>query len=147
MKIIRDLAVTRDELFDYLEESFCAELAKATGSPAERSMLKTGFTYSAAGGATSVEVVRYDRGCAYESLTRSGRDCSRSSYLVEPSEREGRIKVTFRQEIDSFDRRKSGPMKLFSEAIYLGRMADSLFTMQDKIVAAREDSAAGGTEG
>lgn len=39
MKIIRDLAVTRDELFDYLEESFCAELAKATGSPAERSML------------------------------------------------------------------------------------------------------------
>lgn len=137
MKIIRDLAITRDEFFDYLEDSFCAELAKATGKPAERSQLKTGFSYSAGTGAGTVEVVAYDRGERYETVASSGADRSRSMYLVEPSEREGRIKVTFVRETDSFAKRKRGFMKSFSEAVYLGRMAESLFAIQDKIVAAR----------
>lgn len=142
MKIIRDLKVTEDEFFDYLEDAFCRELEQASGKHVHCSQLKPGFTYvskdKASSIRTTVEVVAYERGKHYETLTTSPSDTTRIYYEVEPSEKPGCIHVVFCQETDSFERRRRTPLKVFSEAVYLGRMAESLFNIQDTLIECRK---------
>lgn len=60
------------------------------------------------------------------------------SYEVGPAEAGDGITVVYRQDMASFNARKKGIMKGFSEAVYLGRMAEQLFKIQDEVFAARE---------
>lgn len=140
MKIVRPLHVTPEEFFDFLEENALAEIVHAVGAENAPEMLTSGYVYvknpdlPRAKVTTTIE--EYEYGHVYRARTVSATDNVLSSYEVEPTE-DG-IKVTFYQDMESHNSKKKSIFKSFSEAVFLGRMAERLLDIQEKIYKQRE---------
>lgn len=143
MKIIRTLKVTADEFFEQIESALLAQVVRATGQDAlDASVIKAGYRFvERADDAicrSETQIIEYVPGVRFKSRTVTAGDDVVMSYEVESTEKNDGISVTYRQEMKSFEERKRGFMKSFSEAVYLGRMAESLFKIQDAVLEARE---------
>ena len=142
MRITRDLKITADEFFEQVEEGVLLQIARATGQQADPSALRAGYRYIEDADdphhRTETEIVEYASGLRYAThIVRPGDDIT-MSYEVEPARNGDGITVTYRQEMASFNARKRGFMKGFSEAVFLGRMSEALYKIQDAALDRRE---------
>lgn len=144
MKIIRTLNITSDEFYDHLESKLL-ELAnntrtgEAVYTPAD---LKAGFQISRgakeASFQTSLTVTDYVRNHHYEATAESVAGTIQMSYRTEPGD-EG-LKVTFEQSsIDGREKKHGKLFRGFSDALFLSRMSNSLYDIQNEIMRKRKN--------
>lgn len=143
MKIIRNLKITADEFFEHVEEGMLMRIAHATGEETyDPSILTAGYRFVEHADdpyhRSETEIVAYEPGVRYEARTVTPGDDVTMSYEVEPAKKGDGITVTYRQEMASFNARKGGFMKGFSEAVFLGRMGEALYKIQDAVLDRRE---------
>lgn len=141
MKIIRTLKVTQDEFFDCLEENLVNTVNKESKSPISISDIKKGLKYSKneddVYARTDFTILEYERGRLYKSKIKSMSDSIVMTYMTKTTD-DG-LHVTFEQSILSHETRKQGKfMKNFSELVFLSRMSNQLYDMQNKIFKKRE---------
>lgn len=140
MKVIRTLKITSDEFYDYLESQFINEVKKSTQRDIKPKDIKKGFKYSkdpeVEAKRIDIEVLDYTRGMSYSSKAKSYTDHTIVRYDTEQTN-DG-LKITFEQELSSFDQQKKGIYKNLTEALYLSRMGVSLYDMQTAIEKIRE---------
>lgn len=143
MKIVRTLKITADEFFDQVERGLAARVCRETGQDAAGAcIVASGSRFVEHEGdprrRTEIRVIEYTPGQRFESRTVSATDDITMSYEVCPDEKGPGITVTYRQDMASFNARKKGFMKGFSEAVYLGRMAEQLFALEDEVLKTRQ---------
>ena len=142
MKIIRPLKITSDEFFDYIEAGLQRDLMMALGDDYAEQPLEAGLTYTKNADnkytRTEVEVLQYERGRIYQARSVSLSDDVTVTYEVETTPKG--IQVTYTQDMKSFNekaKKQLGVVRGFSEAVHLGRMGESLVTLQYKIIDER----------
>ena len=142
MKVIRPLKITSDEFFDYIEAGLQRDLMMALGDDYIETPVETGLTYTKNAdnkyAKTDVEVLEYERGRIYKARSVSFSDDVTVTYEVETTPKG--IQVTYTQDLESFNKKakKQNPISRgFSEAVHLGRMGESLVTLQYKIIDER----------
>lgn len=140
MKLIRTLEITSDEFFDHLECELI-EMANKAGKKIKLTDIKKGLKYNIRNESkyTNCEItlMEYERDYIYKSRIKSLEDTITLSYRIEKDPKG--IKVTFDQNIASFENKKQNRlMKGWSEAVYLGRMSDTLYDIQKKCIQKRE---------
>lgn len=145
MKIVRTLKINPDEFFDQVERGVLSRMGSATGeSDLDPAAISSGRCFIEDADdprrRSETRIIEYTRGKRFESRTVSVMDDVTMSYEVGPAEAGDGITVVYRQDMASFNARKKGLMKGFSEAVYLGRMAEQLFKIQDEVFAVRERS-------
>jgi hypothetical protein len=142
MKIIRTLTITSDEFYDFLETSV---LAQANASPASRKFhrgdIRTGlrFAQGPAGARTTFVITDYVRGLRYCAQSCGVADTIFVSYHTNAKE-EG-LEVTYEQTIEGYEEassKKNRFLRGFSDAVYLSRMSNSLYDIQNKILNHRQ---------
>ena len=142
MKVTRKIEVTKEEFFDYLEESII-NIAN-TNSDGKRVYtkedIKEGFTIDAAKNPKTkmekTKIIRYDRGSKYVWTTRVNYDTITSTFLVEDTE--GGINVTYEQIYPSYDNQKMNKfIRGFSDILMLSRMTNMIYDAQKAIVSRR----------
>ncbi len=142
MKITRKLTITSDEFFDYLEN----QLLKIANENLEdqeaytNSDIQEGFQIIQS---TNTEVNKvelfinkYIRGSEYAATATSLTDSYSMSYQVKPVS-DG-IEVVYEQiNLTNPSPAKSGFFAKFGEALYLSRMSNSLYDVQNAIIKSR----------
>ena len=141
MKLIRTFAFTSDEFYDFLESDLLANAAKCTSRPLSVNDIKKGFKYSKhdnnAHTRIDVTILDYQRQLHYKSKIKSISDTITIEYATRPCEKG--LEITFIQGFESFETTKHNKfMELFSQAVYLGRMTDTLYEIEKKIINRRE---------
>lgn len=141
MKLIRVLKVTKKEFYDFLEDCLLSDINQCTSKELSVENLKKGVKYSkhAENVLTRIDIsiLDYKRGVFYKSEIKSMADTITISYETE--ETDDGLKVVFSQNIESFETKKHNKlMRMFSEAVYYGRMTDTLYDIQKKIINKRE---------
>lgn len=139
MKIVRTLKVTPDEFFDNLEQDVIDSVEKATGYQVTSKDIKSGlkFTIDKQDKFRKIDttILNYKRGEVFKSKRKSTNDCVIVEYRVKPVEKG--IEVTFNQSVENY-LKKDRSVGKFSESVYLGRMAESLLNMEEKIIFIRK---------
>lgn len=134
--------ITANEFYDFLETSI---LTQANASQPDRKLcqddIRTGlrFAQGSSGARTTLIVTEYVRGLRYRAESRSMTDTIFVSYHTEVKE-EG-LKVTYEQIIEGYEEVSSERNRFlrgFSDAIYLSRMSNSLYDIQNRILRQRE---------
>lgn len=141
MKLTRTFAITSDEFYDFLESDL---LANATANPSKPlcvTEIKKGFKYSKhendALTRIDVEILDYQRHMHYKSQTKSISDTITIEYMTKTCATG--LEITFVQRLDSFEKTNHNKfMELFSQAVYLGRMTDTLYDIERKITKKRD---------
>jgi len=152
MKIIRTLKITTDEFYDYLETVLTDQANAAPGHKGKirRSDIRTGFQMiqgPASGGQnggqnaaqTRLIITDYVRGLRYCAESRTMTDTLAVAYHTTAKE-EG-LEVVYEQSILGYEeeaKKKNWFLRGFSEAIYLSRMSNSLYDIQNQIIRKRE---------
>lgn len=141
MKITRTLQITEQEFYDYLENDVIANVADCTQRTIKVKDVKKGLRYTKQGddvyNRVDITVLDYERGKFYKSKIKSMADTITLSY--ETSVVEKGLQIIFHQHIESFEKKKQRKlMRMFSEGVYYGRMSDTLYDIQKKIVNIRD---------
>lgn len=141
MKLTRILKITEKEFYDFLEDSLLSDIYQCASKETSVENIKKGLKYSkhAEDALTRIDItiLDYKRGISYKSEIRSMNDTITISYETEAVD-DG-LKVIFNQNFESFEREKHNKlMRMFSEAVYYGRMTDNLYDIQKKIINKRE---------
>ncbi|PTQ84944.1 uncharacterized protein DUF3284 [Trichococcus patagoniensis] len=139
MKITRTLDVSEYEFYDYLESQLLSDLQKHSMEPTE---VKKGAAYTKFDEKTqsyvSFEIEDYKRGSSYRMKVKSSFDTCTVHYRTQAVPKG--LEVIFYQEIESFQSSKQNKfLRLFSEAVYFGRMSDALFEIQKGITRNRNE--------
>ena len=140
MKITRVLDVTEEEFYDHLESQLLNDLRNHSKETAQ---VKKGAAYTKFDEKTqssvSFEIEDYVRGISYRMKVKSPLD----TYTVQYKTRkvaEG-LEVIFYQEVESFETSTQNKfLRLFSEAVYYGRMSDALFEIKKGISRSRNEN-------
>jgi len=144
MKLTRVLKITEKEFYDFLENDLLSNIYQCTGKELSVNDIKKGLKYAKqqdkdALTRTDISILDYERGAVYRSEIKSIADTITISFETEVV-KDG-LKIVFTQCIKSFDEKKHNKfMKLFSEAVYYGRMTDTLYGMEEKILKSRVES-------
>lgn len=141
MKLTRILKVTEKEFYDFLEDSLLSDIYQWTSKELSVDNIKKGLKYSKHDQDTftriDISISDYKRGTSYKSEIKSMSDTITISYETE-AVADG-LKIVFIQTFESFEKGKHNKlMKMFSEAVYYGRMSDNLFDIQNKIIKKRK---------
>jgi hypothetical protein len=141
MKLTRVLKITEKEFYDFLEKDLLSNIYQCTNNKLSVKDIKKGLRYTknAEDTLTRVEIsiLDYKRDEFYKSQVKSFADTIIISFETEVVD-EG-LKIIFNQYIESFEVGKHNKlMKLFSEAVYYGRMTDKLYDIQKNIIKNRE---------
>ncbi|MDF2950299.1 MAG: hypothetical protein K0R07_2349 [Sedimentibacter sp.] len=141
MKLTRILKVTEKEFYDFLEKDLLANIYQCTSQELGVKDIKKGLNYSKydnnAHTRIDISILDYRRDAFYKSQIKSIADTITISYETEVVA-DG-LKVIFNQHIDSFENAKQNKfMRMFSEAVYYGRMTDTLYDIQNKIMKIRD---------
>jgi hypothetical protein len=141
MKITRVLKVTEKEFYDFLEDSLLSDIYQCTNKNLSVESIQKGLKYSKhdkdAFTRIDISILDYKRGVSYKSEIKSMADTITISYETEVVD-DG-LKILFNQNFESFESKKHNKfMRLFSEAVYYGRMTDTLYDIQNKIINKRE---------
>lgn len=127
MKIIRTLAVTNTEFYDWLEKQLLIEIQAATGEILTATSIKKGLTYTKTTAKTAAQIKitidDYQRGIKYQMTAISPLDT---------------VTVTFLEDVDSYrPQQHHWLLRNFSQALLLGRMSDKLLQLEQQIIAHR----------
>lgn len=141
MKLTRILKITEKEFYDHLENDLLSNIGQCSDKKLSAKDIKKGLKYEkyAEDALTSIvtSILDYKRGSFYKSETKSIVDTITISLETEIVD-DG-LKVIFNQYIESFEKKKHNKfMRLFSEAVYYGRMTDTLYDIQKKIINKRD---------
>ncbi|MCR5668419.1 MAG: DUF3284 domain-containing protein [Lachnospiraceae bacterium] len=148
MKIIRNLSITKEEFFDYLEEQLL-NIANHNLEDKEaytKKDIQSGFSIvdksKSDKAVTDVElrIEEYVRGTLYAATARSLTDSYHVEYHI-TEDTEG-IQVEYLQEnlaLYAAEQRK-GFFQKWGEALYLARMSNSLYDMQNEILKKRKQA-------
>ncbi|MPN53687.1 hypothetical protein SDC9_201352 [bioreactor metagenome] len=140
MKITRVLEVTEKEFYDHLESQLLSDFQKHAKELTE---VKKGAAYTKFDEKTqssvSDEIEDYARGNSYRMKVKSALDTYTVDYKTRTTEKG--LEVVFYQEVESFEKTTQNKfLRLFSEAVYYGRMSDALFEIQKGIARNRNEA-------
>ncbi|MCG0748575.1 hypothetical protein IMAU60057_02282 [Lactiplantibacillus plantarum] len=140
MKIIRTLAVTNTEFYDWLEKQLLIEIQAATGEILTATSIKRGLTYTKTTAKTAAQIKitidDYQRGIKYQMTAISPLDTITVTYstIAEGT----KTTVTFLEDVDSYrPQQHHWLLRNFSQALLLGRMSDKLLQLEQQIIAHR----------
>ncbi|MBK1812200.1 DUF3284 domain-containing protein [Clostridium sp. YIM B02505] len=141
MKLTRILKITEKDFYDFLENDLLSDINQCLGKELSVEDIKKGLKYSKydnnAHTRIDISILEYKRGEFYKSKIKTLVDTITITYETEVVE-EG-LKITFNQHIESFEKEKHNKlMRMFSEAVYYGRMTDTLYDIQKKILSSKE---------
>lgn len=143
MKLTRVLKVTETEFYDFLETDLLSNIYQCTGKNLSVKDIKKGLKFSKNGqdalARIDISILDYEKGSIYKSKSKSLTDTIIISFETEVID-DG-LKVIFNQHLENFESKKHNRLiRLFSEGVYLGRMTDTLYDIQNKIIKKRKES-------
>lgn len=142
MKLIRTFEITEDEFYDYLEKNLCEDIHKTTNKKVSPKQIKKGFTYEKKELRTKIIINDYVRGSIYSTTARSLTDYVTVTYTTKQTE-EG-LEIIFEQFMSGYDDvkdQKNFLSRTWHDWVTFGRMSQTLYGIQDEIIALREGRA------
>ncbi|UUX35407.1 DUF3284 domain-containing protein [Fundicoccus culcitae] len=141
MKIIRTLSISSDAFYDYLVNQLLSEANAVPEMNYNRNHIKKGFKFHRNMQHTSIvsttEVLDYQPGKQLVVKTTHHTDSIEFNYETRQSPKG--LEVTFKQEMSAFDKKKGLRFfRGFSSAIYLSRMSNSLYAIQEQVLKEME---------
>ena len=142
MKIIRELQVTSDEFYDFLENEFLNQINQADNQTKKIDRLKKGLRYSKLSDnvytKTDYEILDYRRHETYVIQISSHSEKTITSYKTKPCSKG--LEVTLEQEQNKLTKNsKSKLIKWMGELLYFGRLSENLYKIQGEIEKARKE--------
>ena len=141
MKIIRELQVTSDEFYDFLESEFLNQINQTDNQTKKIDRLKKGLRYSKLSDnvytKTDYEILDYRRHETYVIQISSHSEKTITSYKTKPCAKG--LEVTLEQEQNKLTKNsKSKLIKWMGELLYFGRLSENLYKIQGGIEKARK---------
>ncbi|RSI07523.1 DUF3284 domain-containing protein [Streptococcus sanguinis] len=141
MKIIRELQVTSDEFYDFLESEFMNQINQTDNQTKKIDRLKKGLRYSKLSDnvytKTDYEILDYRRHETYVIQISSHSEKTITSYKTKPCSKG--LEVTLEQEQNKLTKNsKSKLIKSMGELLYFGRLSENLYKIQGEIEKARK---------
>ena len=142
MKIIRELQVTSDEFYDFLENEFLNQINQADNQTTKIDRLKKGLRYSKLSDnvytKTDYEILDYRRHETYVIQISSHSEKTITSYKTKPCAKG--LEVTLEQEQNKLTKNsKSKLIKWMGELLYFGRLSENLYKIQGEIEKTRKE--------
>ena len=142
MKIIRELQVTSDEFYDFLENEFLNQINQADNQTKKIDRLKKGLRYSKLSDnvytKTDYEILDYRRHETYVIQISSHSEKTITCYKTKPCSKG--LEVTLEQEQNKLTKNsKSKIIKWMGELLYFGRLSENLYKIQGEIEKARKE--------
>ena len=142
MKIIRELQVTSDEFYDFLENEFLNQINQADNQTKKIDRLKKGLRYSKLSDnvytKTDYEILDFRRHETYIIQISSHSEKTITSYKTKPCSKG--LEVTLEQEQNKLTKNsKSKLIKWMGELLYFGRLSENLYKIQGEIEKARKE--------
>ena len=142
MKIIRELQVTSDEFYDFLESEFLNQINQTDNQTKKIVRLKKGLRYSKLSDnvytKTDYEILDYRRHETYVIQISSHSEKTITSYKTKPCSKG--LEVTLEQEQNKLTKNsKSKLIKWVGELLYFGRLSENLYKIQGEIEKARKE--------
>ena len=142
MKIIRELPVTSDEFYDFLESEFLNQINQADNQTKKIDRLKKGLRYSKLSDniytKTDYEILDYRRHETYVIQISSHSEKTITSYKTKPCAKG--LEVTLEQEQNKLTKNsKSKLIKWMGELLYFGRLSENLYKIQGEIEKTRKE--------
>lgn len=142
MKIIRELQVTSDEFYDFLENEFLNQINQADNQTKKIDRLKKGLRYSKLSDnvytKTDYEILDYHRHETYVIKISSHSEKTITSYKTKPCAKG--LEVTLEQEQNKLTKNsKSKIIKWMGELLYFGRLSENLYKIQGEIEKTRKE--------
>ncbi len=136
MKLKRTLKISEQEFYNFIEKDFVENFKACTGKDISVDEIKKGVSYvredKKVPGGTKITITEYQRNHCYGIEVKNVADTFSLLYHTCPVEKG--LEVTLNQTVASFNKKRHNKlMRLFSEAIYLGRMSDTLYDIQKRI--------------
>ena len=141
MKIIRELQVTSDEFYDFLESEFLNQINQTDNQTKKIDRLKKGLCYSKLSDnvytKTDYEILDYRRHETFVIQISSHSEKTITSYKTKPCSKG--LEVTLEQEQNKLTKNsKSKIIKWMGELLYFGRLSENLYKIQGEIEKARK---------
>ncbi|MCY7040350.1 DUF3284 domain-containing protein [Streptococcus sanguinis] len=141
MKIIRELQVTSDEFYDFLESEFLNQINQTDNQTKKIDRLKKGLRYSKLSDnvytKTDYEILDYRRHETYVIQITSHSEKTITFYKTKPCSKG--LEVTLEQEQNKLTKNsKSKLIKWMGELLYFGRLSENLYKIQGEIEKARK---------
>jgi len=142
MKIIRELQVTSDEFYDFLESEFLNQINQTDNQTKKIDRLKKGLRYSKLSDnvytKTDYEILDYRRHETYVIQISSHSEKTITSYKTKPCAKG--LEVTLEQEQNKLTKNsKSKLIKWVGELLYFGRLSENLYKIQGEIEKTRKE--------
>ena len=142
MKIIRELQVTSDEFYDFLESEFLNQINQTDNQTKKIDRLKKGLRYSKLSDnlytKTDYEILDYRRHETYVIQISSHSEKTITSYKTKPCAKG--LEVTLEQEQNKLTKNsKSKLIKWMGELLYFGRLSENLYKIQGEIEKTRKE--------
>ena len=142
MKIIRELQVTSDEFYDFLENEFLNQINQADNQTKKIDRLKKGLRYSKLSDniytKTDYEILDYRRHETYVIQISSHSEKTITSYKTKPCSKG--LEVKLEQEQNKLTKNsKSKLIKWMGELLYFGRLSENLYKIQGEIEKTRKE--------
>ena len=142
MKIIRELQVTSDEFYDFLESEFLNQINQTDNQTKKIDRLKKGLLYSKLSDnvytKTDYEILDYRRHETYVIQISSHSEKTITSYKTKPCSKG--LEVTLEQEQNKLTKNsKSKIIKWMGELLYFGRLSENLYKIQGEIEKTRKE--------
>mgnify|MGYP000286298038 FL=1 len=142
MKIIRELQVTSNEFYDFLESEFLNQINQADNQTKKIDRLKKGLRYSKLSDnvytKTDYEILDYRRHETYVIQISSHSEKTITSYKTKPCAKG--LEVTLEQEQNKLTKNsKSKIIKWMGELLYFGRLSENLYKIQGEIEKTRKE--------
>ena len=142
MKIIRELQVTSNEFYDFLESEFLNQINQADNQTKNIDRLKKGLRYSKSSDnvytKTDYEILDYRRHETYVIQISSHSEKTITSYKTKPCSKG--LEVTLEQEQNKLTKNsKSKIIKWMGELLYFGRLSENLYKIQGEIEKTRKE--------
>lgn len=141
MKIIRELQVTSDEFYDFLESEFLNQINQTDNQTKKIDRLKKGLRYSKLSDnvytKTDYEILDYRRHETYVIQITSHSEKTITFYKTKPCSKG--LEVALEQEQNKLTKNsKSKLIKWMGELLYFGRLSENLYKIQGEIEKARK---------
>ena len=141
MKIIRELQVTSDEFYDFLESEFLNQINQTDNQTKKIDRLKKGLRYSKLSDnvytKTDYEILDYRRHETYVIQISSHSEKTITSYKTKPCSKG--LEVKLEQVQNKLTKNsKSKLIKWMGELLYFGRLSENLYKIQGEIEKARK---------
>lgn len=142
MKIIRELQVTSDEFYDFLESEFLNQINQTDNQTKKIDRLKKGLRYSKLSDnvytKTDYEILDYRRHETYVIQISSHSEKTITSYKTKPCSKG--LEVKLEQEQNKLTKNsKSKLIKWMGELLYFGRLSENLYKIQGEIEKTRKE--------